>query len=117
MNEVREIELRVEQMQELKKQCKNKIALAEALHRLTQNEDFKNVFMHDYVEKESVRLVGLLGDTTLNFGVNKDESRCDIHERMIGISRFREHMRNIESIAQQAENTLESIHQAETENA
>ena len=44
MNEAREIELRVEQMQELKKQCKSKIALAEALHRLTQNEDFKNVF-------------------------------------------------------------------------
>ena len=115
MSNVQEIQMRIEELQELKRQCKIKIDVAEALHRLTQNADFKTVFMEEYVKKDSARLVSLLGDASINLGGRKDDHRCDIHERMIGISRFTEYMRLVEATAQQAEKTLEDIHQAESE--
>ena len=115
MSNEREIEISIEQLQELKEQCRNKISMEEALNRLTKNPDFKKVFMEEYVDKEPVRLVKLLGDSSINLGNKQAEHRNDIHERMIGIARFAEYMRSVESIAIQAENTLESIRQSETE--
>lgn len=104
-----------EDLQELKAECKKKIALAEALERLRQNKDFKEVFIDFYTEKEAIRLVKLLGDQTVNMGSSKEAFRNDIQERMIGISRFNEVIRQIYLIAEQAEKTLLDIDHAENE--
>ena len=104
-----------EHLQQLKEECKRAISLAESLERLRQNKDFKEVFIDFYTEKESIRLVKLLGDQSVNMGNNKEAFRNDIQERMIGISRFSEVMRQIYLMAEQADKTLLDIDYAKNE--
>ena len=101
-----------EQANAIRKSCREKIALAESLDALYANKHFK-MFMDEYLEKEPVRLVHLLGDASINLGDRKEALRNDIQERMIGIARMKEYMRNVYRMAEQAQKTLEDLDKAE----
>ena len=103
----------VEEANLIRETCKERIDLAEALTRLEKNTDFQKVVMKDYLEKEPVRLVGLLGEQNFNMGGKKAEYRDDIHEQMIGISRFSAYMRSVYSLANQATKMLDDLNSAE----
>lgn len=106
-------ELTFDELASLRKECKEKIDIAEALIRLQQSSDFNLVFGKNYVLEESSRLVSLLADASLNIGGKKAEYREDIQERMIGIARFSEYIRNVLNIADQADKTLKNLLEAE----
>ena len=109
MKEMQEIELSAEQAEDLKRKCNEAIDLETSLDFLMNNKHFKKVFMEHYSVKEASRLVGLLGDQTINLSQNKDEYRQDFHERMVGIARFNEYLRQVKAIATQSRNTLEQL--------
>jgi hypothetical protein len=104
-----------EQMEYMREECNKAIDAATAMDRLQNNADFKQLFIEGYMKDNAARLVGLLGDQTINLGGQKAAHREDIQERLIGISRFGEHVRNIYKLADQAMNTLESLSEAEAE--
>ena len=103
-----------EQAIQLRENCKERIAIRDALHRLELNADFKKV-VEDYTEHEPVRLVHLLAEPTFNLGGKKELHRDEIKESLIGIARFSEYLRNIYRLASQAEKTLEDLRQAESD--
>ena len=108
-------EVTLEQIDEMKANCKRAIDVANALDRLHKNTDFKTVFLDNYMRDDVVRLVGLLGEQTINLGGKKYEHREEIQERLIGVARFQEYMRNVFRLADQAENDLIAAEEAETE--
>lgn len=100
----------------LKNHCEKQVGLAQAMKRLENNPDFKEVFIEHYLKENASRLVGLLSDSSLNMSDERDRNREEIKERMIGIARFQEFVRYLYNIADQAVKTLEDIEQAESEN-
>lgn len=104
----------VEQAMHLKEQCKHRIELREALHRLESNPDFQKI-LKDYTEDEPVRLVHLLAEPAFNMDDKKDRHREEINESMIGIARFTEYMRKVYRLADQATNMLNDLQKAEIE--
>lgn len=112
-NQEQVIAITAEQANQLRQDCQRQIDLAVSLERLHTNEDFKKVFLTEYVEKEPVRLVSLLSEASFNMSGKKAEYRDDIQERMIGISRFQEFIRNTFRLADQAKNTLDDLSQAQ----
>jgi hypothetical protein len=67
------------------------IAMAEALERLHENEDFKKVILEGYFEKEAKRLFGLLVDAQ----PIKRESMENIIEMLNSIRHLKQFHRNI----------------------
>lgn len=108
-----EVTISSNEAEAIRKECHKRIELRNALSRLMTNPDFKKVFMEEYLESEPKRLVLLLGDTVINQSEKKEMYRTDFHERMIGVARFDEFMRQIYNIANQAENQLNNLNQAE----
>ena len=106
----------LEQIAEMREDCKRYIDRADALNRLTNNADFKLVFMEGYTKDYAARLVGLLGEQNLNLGGNKALEREEIMESLHGVARFQTYMNNVYKLANQAVNQLESISEAENEN-
>lgn len=104
-------EITIEQAQQLRSNCKEAIALAESLERLHNNADFKAVFLDEFITKTPARLVGLLADASINMGTKKNEHREDLQERMIGIARLSEYMRNVFNMANQATKTLSDLNE------
>ena len=104
-----------EELSALKSHCEKQISLAQAMERLENNSDFKEVFTENYLKNEAYRLVGLLSDASINMGNEKDKHREEIEERMIGIARFQEYVRTVYLISDQAEKTLEDIETANAE--
>lgn len=94
---------------------KNKFIIekAEALLRLSNNADFKLVFLDEYINAEPSRLVQLLAEPTFNYGGKKAEQREDLQERMIGIARFSEYCRGVINLADIAKRDLEGLAEAE----
>lgn len=109
------MEVTIEQVNKMLEEDRKHIELADALGRLFENPDFKKVFLEDYLEREAIRQVGLLGDSTI--GINKDKHilREDIQERMIGIARFKSHIRWIFMQGDTARNRTEQLLQAQSE--
>lgn len=105
----------LEQIAEMREDCKRYIDRADALNRLTNNADFKLVFMEGYTKDYAARLVGLLGEQNLNLGGNKALEREEIMESLHGVARFQTYMNNVYKLANQAVNQLESISEAENE--
>lgn len=105
-------ELTMQQAEKMKEECKAKIELDNALLRLEANPDFKRLCEH-YLEEEPARLVNLLADPNINLGSQKAVNREELQERMIGIARFSEYLRNIRLLAERANKTLEDLSQAE----
>ena len=105
----------LEQIAEMREDCKRCIDRADALKRLVNNADFKLVFMEGYTKDYAARLVGLLGEQNLNLGGNKALEREEIMESLHGVARFQTYMNNVYKLANQAVNQLESISEAENE--
>ena len=105
----------LEQIAEMREDCKRHIDRADALNRLANNADFKLVFMEGYTKDYAARLVGLLGEQNLNLGGNKALEREEIMESLHGVARFQTYMNNVYKLANQAVNQLESISEAENE--
>lgn len=112
-NQEQVITITAEQANQIRLDCQHQIDLAVSLERLHANEDFRKVFLTEYAEKEPVRLVSLLSEASFNMSGKKAEYREDIQERMIGISRFQEFIRNTFRLADQAKNTLDDLAQAQ----
>lgn len=105
-------ELTPQMANQMREECKAKIALSDALLRLESNPDFQMI-CNEYLEKEPSRLVHLLADPTMNLGGQKELHRDELHERMIGIARFTEYMRNVHMLAERASKTLTDLNNAE----
>ena len=105
----------LEQIAEMREDCKRYIDRADALNRLANNADFKLVFMEGYTKDYAARLVGLLGEQNLNLGGNKALEREEIMESLHGVARFQTYMNNVYKLANQAVNQMESISEAENE--
>ena len=109
MSEEQVITISPEEAKLLREESNKRIDISNALIRLTNNPDFKLVFLDEYCTNEPVRLVKLLGEPSFNFNDKKKEYREDLQERMIGIARFDEFMRNIHKTAERAEKTLQDL--------
>jgi hypothetical protein len=105
----------VEQAKLLRKESQEKIELVQALERLYTNKDFNKLFMEEYLEKEPARLVHLLGEPAFNNHDKKSFYREDLQERMIGIARFAEYLRNIYMMADTARKNINALDEAESE--
>ena len=108
-------EITLEQIDKMKADCKQRIEKADALNRLLKNPDFNMVFVEGYTRDYPARVVGLLGDSSLNLSGNKVSEREEIQESLIGVARFQTYIRTIFQLANQAVNELEGIEDAETE--
>lgn len=108
-------EVTLKQIDDMKAACEDYIKVAEALNRLRTNEDFKLVFEEKYTKEYAIRTVGLLGDGSYNPHNNRKDSKEELYDSLIGISRFQTYMRAVEQMAIQAEKQLMEIHEAETE--
>lgn len=105
----------LEEIDEMKANCKQRIDRANALNRLLENPDFNTVFLDGYVKDYAVRVVGLLGDSSLNLSGDKVAQREEIQENLIGVARFQAYIRTVLQLANQAINELESIEEAEAD--
>ena len=108
-------DITLEQLDEMKANCKQRIAKADALNRLLKNPDFNSVFVEGYVKDYAVRVVGLLGDSSLNLSGNKAHEREEIQESLVGVARFQTYIRTVFQLANQAVNELASVEEAEDE--
>jgi len=77
---------------------------AEAIVRLLNNPDFKLVVVEGYFEKEPARLVGLLTDPEMS----DPESQKNLHNDMLGISSFRNHLINMQRLGRQMAQSIKS---------
>ena len=105
----------LDEIDEMKANCKQRIDRADALNRLLKNPDFNLVFLDGYVKDYAVRVVGLLGDSSLNLSGDKVTQREEIQENLIGVARFQAYIRTVLQLANQAINELESIEEAEAD--
>lgn len=105
-------ELTPQMANQMREDCKAQIELSNTLSRLESNPDFQKV-CNEYLKEEPSRLVHLLADASMNLGGKKDLHREEIKERMIGISRFSEYLRNVHLLAERATKTLEDLANAE----
>ena len=108
-------ELTMEQVNRFREECKEPIAMADALDRLHNNADFQLVFVKNYGEKEPARLVHMLGEASQNTQEKKEHNRQELQECMIGIARFSEYCRSVYYRAFQAKKTLDNLLEAEKE--
>ncbi len=83
-------------------QAKEFMDKSEALKRLERNDDFKKLILEGYLEKEAVRLVGLLMDSEMQGDLEKDL----INKELFGISSLRLFLRNVHLIAAQMQNQV-----------
>ena len=116
MNTIDQTTMTPEQVYEERQKHQALIEKANKLERLQANPDFKELFMEDYCEKESQRLVSLFGDYAFNHDVNKERHREELNERMIGIARFQAYMRYLFMQAAMAEKTLYDLDHRDDEN-
>lgn len=105
------VELTVQEAEQLRSNCKKQIELQESLIRLMNNSDFKKVFLENYTKEEPSRIVALLAESSFNMVEpnRKKMYREDLEERLIGIARFSEYLRQISSIAEKAKATLDEL--------
>lgn len=108
-------DITLEEIDEMKANCKQRIDRADALNRLLENPDFNLVFLDGYIKDYAVRVVGLLGDSSLNLSGDKVTQREEIQENLIGVARFQAYIRTVLQLANQAINELESIEEAEAD--
>lgn len=108
-------DITLDEIDEMKANCKQRIDRADALNRLLKNPDFNLVFLDGYVKDYAVRVVGLLGDSSLNLSGDKVTQREEIQENLIGVARFQAYIRTVLQLANQAINELESIEEAEAD--
>jgi len=100
----------VEKLEREKKALKEVIDLRDSLLRLYKNKDFKNVIEHHFMEKACARYARLSGLSTLNV-----DARSDALSKAQAAGHLQEWFHAIEMQAQQAEQSLDRIQEAEAE--
>lgn len=103
----------VEEARQLREKANKQIQLAEALRRLHDNQDFRLVFVQNYLQEEPIRLVHMLADGNTIYGQNPEAQERDNKEQMIGVARLSSYFRRIYTIAEGAQKTLNDLDEAE----
>ncbi len=80
-------------------QCKNQIALGEALERLHNNKDFNLLIVENYQKAYAAKQVSLLADPSANKAV--------VHEGLQGIAELLAFFRSVEHGAKIAKRTYD----------
>lgn len=92
--------------QKFQEKLKDIIEEGEAVKRLSENADFKKIFMENYFTVEPKRLVLLMGDPAVSTNEN---SRMSINERLIAIAQCNNFIRETYAKAANAKYTLEEL--------
>jgi hypothetical protein len=83
-------------------EAKTYVEKREKLDRLMTNADFKSLILEDYLEKETIRLVGLLRDPEM-----KEQGMIeDIMKDLEGMSSLKVYLRNVTMLARQMESMI-----------
>lgn len=90
--------------------AEEKVALGDALNRLTKNRDFKKIIDKGYFEQEAARLALISADFSLN-----EEARAATLEAIKGISHFHQYLQQVSWFAVQAQATLDDLVEHELE--
>jgi hypothetical protein len=102
-----EKERAVEEIEVSMEQARAAIQRKERLLRLMENQDFKDIILEGYFEKEPARLVSLLRDSSFQSA----EDQQSIIDDMKGISSLRQYLRTVHQLGQQMEVTLKAQQQ------
>lgn len=94
-----------------KEQAETLIEKHESLKRLSENEDFKKVFLEGYLKDEAARLVLLKAD----FNVKNNDIQKDIEDKITGIGQFYQYMTIVENLGKQAKISLQEYENIEKE--
>lgn len=92
-------------------QANHSVGLWQSYQRLTQNDDFKNLIVKTYMEKEPARLVMLKTDQ----GMLDEQSKTQLENALIGISALNQFFMSVQQLgmmAQQSINELEASKEA-----
>lgn len=95
MNDIKQVELSIEQAKAL-------INRAEQARKLAENKEFKELILEGYFNAEAARLVHCLGD------INLKDYQEDILRDLHGIASFKRYMQTIIMIGDNARNDLEN---------
>ena len=82
--------------------AKKNVDRMKALQRLTQQRDFKQVFLTDYFEKEPARLVMLLSDPAMQ-GADNQEA---ILKQMHAIGELRQYLNGVMQLGRMSEKAI-----------
>ncbi len=74
----------------------------DAMDRLIQNDDFKDIFIEGYMEKEPARLTSLLLDSDWQ----TEERQAELMNDLRAISGFRQYVLTIKQLGKQMENQI-----------
>ncbi len=102
--DIKEIELNIERAKEL-------VSKGDALERLMQNADFKQVILEDYLDREAVRLVHLKSDQNMQ----TDEDQRAILGQMDAIGAFTTYMNAVRQAAYLSRSAIEEGEEARAE--
>ena len=105
MSEQNEIEVTLEG---LRTQVTNK----ERLHRLLQNDDFKELILEGYIKNEAVRGTKLLGDPAMRANQRAFDSTVD---QLKAIGLFDNHLRTVEQVGLMAQDQIKAYESMELE--
>lgn len=83
-------------------QAKNKIAVMDAIDRLTRNRDFKKVFTEGYFEREPARLVKMKADPSSQ----TPEAQASILRQIDAIGTLHQYLRTQHVLGQMAQRDL-----------
>jgi len=102
--DIKEIEVTIDQ-------AKEQVERMEALDRLRQNKDWKNIIEEGYFEKEASRLVCALGEPALQ----EDKQQEQLQNMMKGVTWFRQYLNSIYMFGRQAQQAMPSYEQTREE--
>ena len=89
-------------------QAKAKVQKGVILKRLLENDDFREIILEGYLEKESVRLTHLIDKVDQN-------SRSEVYGDLRSIASFNSYLDLVESQAEESERFIEEISSNQTE--
>ena len=104
-------ETQLEQIDVSIDQAKAIIELGQSLNRLQDNADFVKVVIEGYLQDEAIRLVELKADSNMQ----STERQKQIDDAIMGISQFKQHMRFIKQVAEQAASDLKEYEDTRSE--
>lgn len=108
------LDMTPEQLALYREQLQECVKQGEALERLEKNQDFIDLFKDGYCKEEAVRTVNLFGDHAYLAGKRQD-AQSDLMDRIVGISKFSEHLRFLNQRANQCKYELSKITEQEIE--
>ena len=89
--------------------CKAQVKLMEDLFKLEENPQFQSVILEDYLEKEVIRLNGLLGDASIRAN---EKVMANVRGQQEAIALFQNHLMTIKVKGQEAAGALADYEQA-----